>query len=118
MKKAAIIMIAVTALFCIFLTGCGDADDGKITENANPSENVSDNSMNNAGQANSGDTDKGNNRADSDADRDISDAVSDVGQGAEDLVSDAGDMVSDAADAVSDAGHGLEDGAEDIADGR
>lgn len=112
MKKAALILIAVTALFCIFLTGCGDADDGKITDNANQSENVSDNPMNNAGQANSGDTDRGNNGADSDAGRDMGDAVSDIGQGAE-------DVVSDAADAVSDAGRGLEDGAEDlVGDGR
>ena len=32
MKKAALVMVMVAALLCVFLVGCTDVDDGKVSD--------------------------------------------------------------------------------------
>lgn len=114
MKRAAVIAVAVTMLFCLLFAGCGRAEDGKITEknsagttNNTVGSNTSTSTPTASGTENRSETGTNRNGAEG--------AVSDALNGATNAVSD---VVSGAEGAVTDAGRALENGARDIVGGR
>ncbi len=98
MKKAIIASLLVTALVCVFLTGCNNAEDGKITE-----ENKS--TTSDTAQSSTIENNDANDIV-SDA-SDAADQVGDnIGDAASDLANGVGEAASDAADGV---GKGVQD---------
>lgn len=87
MKKTAIVMVMVAALLCLFLVGCGNADDGKVSDTSTMPDTSSTTTT----------TMKNNNIGD-----DIKDGVSDAGDAVGDVVDGVGEAASDVADGVGD----------------
>lgn len=95
MKKTAVIMVAVTALLCLFLAGCGGRDKGKITTTTHTTTrpaNTTHTTMPSTAPHTGNEVTNSTNRA--------GEAVSDVVGGAEEVLTDAGRAVERGAEDI------------------
>ncbi len=112
MKKAAIAVMALTVLMCLFFAGCKDTDDGNVS--GNEDGKISDSTPSASADNNSAgdDISKGIN----DAGNGVSNAMNEAGDAVSDAARGAGDVLRDAGDAVSDAARDIGNGARDLRD--
>lgn len=78
-RKKLLSLAVLSAMCLLIFAGCGNTEDGKVTDNRNTTDRSSMGS-------------------------EIGEGISDVGDDIGDMVSDAGDAIRDGADAVGDAG--------------
>jgi hypothetical protein len=90
MKKAIIVSLVVIMLFSIFMTGCSNPEDGKVTSDNNQSSTSSTTNKSDTSSTIKNESTTGN-------------AVTDVGEGASNMAGNIGDAASNVADGVGEA---------------